>query len=74
MPVVIGFALSGQVVAGALERHVAEHGAPVSITVDHGTEFTLKAFEELALDEGNGFALIDQHDAAHDAGAHATAR
>ena len=48
----VGFAMSGQVVAEALERHVAEHGAPVSITVDHRTEFTSKALEEWAYRRG----------------------
>ena len=48
----VGFAMSGQVVAEALERHVAEHGVPVSITVDHGTEFTSKALEEWAYRRG----------------------
>lgn len=34
------FGFSGQAVADLLEQWVAEHGTPVSITVDHGTEFT----------------------------------
>ncbi len=35
-------------VAQALECWVAEHGAPTSITVDHGTKFTSKALETRA--------------------------
>jgi putative transposase len=42
------FSFSGQAVAECLERWVAQHGTPVSITVDHGTEFTSKALEEWA--------------------------
>jgi putative transposase len=48
----VGFAMSGQLVAEALDRYVVEHGAPVSITVDHGTEFTSKALEEWAYRRG----------------------
>ena len=32
--------MSGRAVAKALDRAIAEHGKPRSITVDHGTEFT----------------------------------
>ena len=39
------FRYSGQAVAERLEAWVAQHNAPVSITVDHGTEFTSKALE-----------------------------
>lgn len=43
-----GFQMTGQRVADALDRWVAEHTAPLSITVDHGTEFTSKAIEAWA--------------------------
>ena len=43
---------SGRDVVAALERIVARIGAPVSITVDHGTEFTSKALEEWAYQRG----------------------
>lgn len=46
------FGFSGQAVAEFLEQWVAEHGTPVSITVDHGTEFTSKALEAWAWDRG----------------------
>ena len=46
------FSFSGQAVADVLERWVAEHGTPVSITVDHGTEFTSKALEAWAWERG----------------------
>jgi putative transposase len=46
------FSMSGQMVAEVLERYVASHGVPVSITVDHGTEFTSKALEEWAYQRG----------------------
>jgi len=42
------FGFSGQAVAEALERWVSQHRAPVSITVDRGTEFTSKALEAWA--------------------------
>ena len=42
------FAFGGRDVVAALERIVQHTGAPVSITVDHGTEFTSKALEEWA--------------------------
>jgi putative transposase len=37
-----------------LDRIVERTGAPVSITVDHGTEFTSKALEEWAYRRGVG--------------------
>lgn len=40
-----GFSMSGQSVAETLERYMAVHGAPISITVDLGTEFTSTAVE-----------------------------
>lgn len=46
------FGFSGQAVAEVLEQWVAEHGTPVSITVDHGTEFTSKALEAWAWERG----------------------
>lgn len=39
------FAMSGQRVADALEARTVDMPAPVSITVDHGSEFTSKALE-----------------------------
>lgn len=48
----VGFSMSGQSVAEALDRYVSVHGAPISITVDHGTEFTSKALEEWAYRRG----------------------
>jgi len=38
----------GHDVAEVLERWVKEHGAPETITVDHGTEYTSKALEAWA--------------------------
>ena len=46
------YAYSGQGVAELLEHWVATNGAPVSITVDHGTEFTSKALEAWAWERG----------------------
>ncbi|MBX9607155.1 MAG: IS3 family transposase, partial [Gammaproteobacteria bacterium] len=48
----VDFGHSGRSVAAALERVVAQLGTPVSITVDHGTEFTSKALEERAWKRG----------------------
>ena len=42
------FSYSGAVVAELLETHIANQGDPVSITVDHGTEFTSRALEDWA--------------------------
>ncbi len=36
---------NGMSVARELERWAAKHGAPVTITVDHGMEFTSKALK-----------------------------
>jgi transposase InsO family protein len=36
----VGQSMSGRTVAEALDRAIAEHGKPRTITVDHGTEFT----------------------------------
>jgi len=35
--------MSGRAVAEALDRAIAKHGKPQTITVDHGTEFTGRA-------------------------------
>ena len=43
-----GFTFGGQDVATALDRAIAHSGTPVSITVDHGTEFTSRALEDWA--------------------------
>jgi Transposase and inactivated derivatives len=47
--------MSGRQVAEALDRAIALHGKPRSITVDHGTEFTSRALDEWAY--RNGIAL-----------------
>jgi putative transposase len=39
-------------VAAALDRAIAGSGVPVSITVDHGTEFTSRALEDWAYRRG----------------------
>ena len=46
------FAHSGRSVAEALERAVVKLGAPASITVDHGTEFTSRALDDWAWRRG----------------------
>jgi putative transposase len=46
------FAHSGRSVAAALERVTNETGTPISITVDHGTEFMSKALEDWAWRRG----------------------
>ena len=38
--------MSGRAVAEALDRAIAEHGKPGSITVNHGTAFTSRVFDE----------------------------
>ena len=43
---------SGTDVVAALQRWTIRHGTPVSITVDHGTEFTSKALENWAWENG----------------------
>jgi len=48
----VDFAMSGRRVAEALEARTADMPAPVSITVDHGLEFTSKALEEWAWRRG----------------------
>jgi putative transposase len=44
--------MSGRSVAEALDRAIAEHGKPRTITVDHGTEFTSRALDEWAYRRG----------------------
>lgn len=44
----VDFAMSGQRVAEAVETCTTDMPAPVSITVDHGSEFTSRALEEWA--------------------------
>jgi putative transposase len=48
----VDFAMSGQRVAEALEARTVDMPAPVSITVDHGSEFTSKALEDWAWQRG----------------------
>ncbi len=48
----VGFSLTGRDVVAALERITATTGLPVSITVDHGTEFMSKALEAWAFYRG----------------------
>jgi putative transposase len=47
-----GFSFCGRDVVAALDRAIERAGTPVSITVDHGTEFTSKALEEWAYRRG----------------------
>jgi putative transposase len=46
------FSYSGQAVAELLEKWVAVNNSPVSIIVDHGTEFTSKALEAWVWERG----------------------
>ncbi len=46
------FSFDGTDVAEALDRVIVCAGTPVSITVDHGTEFTSKTLEEWACQRG----------------------
>lgn len=46
------YRFGGQDVADALDRAIARAGTPVSITVDHGTEFTSRALEDWAYRRG----------------------
>ena len=48
----VDFSMSGHKVADALDRRLADGPVPVSLTVDHGTEFTSKALEEWAWQRG----------------------
>lgn len=42
----------GRDVVAALDRIIGHTGTPLSITVDHGTEFTSKALEDWAYQRG----------------------
>ncbi len=42
----------GRDVVAALDRAIERAGTPVSITIDHGTEFTSKVLEEWAYRRG----------------------
>src|SRR5262249_54368516 len=44
--------MSGEAVAAALDKAVATHGKPKTITVDHGTEFTSRSLDEWAYRRG----------------------
>jgi putative transposase len=46
------FSFYGRDVVAALDRAIERAGTPVSITVDHGTEFTSKVLEEWAYQRG----------------------
>ena len=52
-----GFSLRGSDVAAALDASIAVHGKPVSVTVDHGTEFTSRALEDWAYARGVALAF-----------------
>jgi putative transposase len=54
----VDFEVSGQRVADALEAPAADMPMPVSITVDHGSEFTSKALEDWAWRRGVKFDFI----------------
>ena len=44
--------MSGTAVAAILDRAIARHNKPKTITVDHGTEFTSRALDEWAYRRG----------------------
>ena len=46
------FSFGGRDVVAALDRAIERTGTPVSITIDHGTEFTSKVLEEWAYRRG----------------------
>ena len=48
----VASSLSGHTVGAALDRVLIEGAAPISITVDHGTEFMSKALEDWAFARG----------------------
>jgi putative transposase len=50
--------MSGSAVAAALDRAIARHGKPRTITVDHGTEFTSRALDEWAYRRGVALDFI----------------
>ena len=54
----VDFSMSGQRVAEALEARTADMPLPVSIPVDHGSEFTSKALEDWAWRCGVKFDFI----------------
>jgi putative transposase len=54
----VGQSMSGRAVAEALDRVIAKHGKPKSITVDHGTEFTSRALDEWAYRRGVALDFI----------------
>lgn len=47
-----GLRLTGESVVQALQRAASERNLPRSITVDHGTEFTSRALDQWAWDNG----------------------
>jgi putative transposase len=48
----VDFSMSGHKVAAALGRRLADGPMPISLTEDHGTEFTSTALEEWAWQRG----------------------
>ncbi len=50
--------MSGAAVAAALDRAIAAHGKPRTITVDHGTEFTSRALDDWAYQRGVSLDFI----------------
>jgi putative transposase len=44
--------MSGTAVAAALDKAIAQHGKPKTITVDHGTEFTSRVLDDWAYRRG----------------------
>jgi putative transposase len=48
----VAHSMSGRAVAEALDRAIAKHGKPQTITVDHGTEFTSRVLDEWAYQRG----------------------
>lgn len=52
------FSFGGHDVVAALDRAIERAGTPISITVDHGTEFTSKALEEWTYRRGVKLAFI----------------
>ena len=54
----VGFRMSGATVGQALDRVLTGVSGPRSITVDHGTEFQSRAFEEWAYRRGAQLDVI----------------
>lgn len=50
--------MSGAAVAAALDKAIARHGKPQSITVDHGTEFTSRILDDRAYRRGVALDFI----------------